>query len=249
MSAYRDELPALSARHEALTAQLTEKAREVEAAAILLEEARARVRLPVLDHIRIAAPCKAGWENMVGDDKVRFCGLCEKNVYNLSELTRAEAEALILEKEGDLCGRYYQRKDGTILTRDCSVGVRQRRKRGLVAAGAALLAGTGAFFAAHHEETRCAAPREERLRLDPVAAEIELAPLSPPATLQRELEQRLDELERVDGYIAMSPELEQEMEARRRELQRATMQLDLVRAKLADAADAADAAGPAPPRD
>jgi hypothetical protein len=157
MSAYRDQVEALVARHEALTAELTEKAREVATSARLLDEARARVRLPVLDHIHIATPCKAGWENMVGDDKVRFCGTCQKNVYNLSELTREEAEALILEKEGNLCGRYYQRQDGTILTKDCAVGISQRRKRRLLAAGAAgLLASAGTFLAVRQEAARSA---------------------------------------------------------------------------------------------
>ena len=63
-------------------------------------------------------------------------------MYNLSELTRDEAEALIVEKEGKLCVRYFQRADGTILLKDCAVGVRQRRRRRWMAVGvAASLAG------------------------------------------------------------------------------------------------------------
>lgn len=90
-------------------------------------------RLPVvLEEIRIATPCAADWDDMVGDARVRFCGKCEKNVYNLSAMSRAEGEALVREKEGRLCVRLYQRKDGTVITSDCPVGVRRQRLRARV---------------------------------------------------------------------------------------------------------------------
>ena len=60
-------------------------------------------------------------------------------------MTRDEAERLIVAKEGRLCVRYFQRTDGTILLKDCTVGVSKKRRRRLVAAGAAaLLAGPAA---------------------------------------------------------------------------------------------------------
>ena len=106
-------------------------------------------RLPmVLEDIRIATPCSADWDEMTGDARVRFCGKCEKNVYNLSAMTREEGEALVKEKEGRLCVRLYQRKDGTVITSDCPVGVRRARLRARVwasisgaAASAALVLG------------------------------------------------------------------------------------------------------------
>jgi hypothetical protein len=69
-------------------------------------------------------------------------------------MTREEAEALILEKEGRLCVRYYRRADGTILFGDCTVGARHRRGRRVLAGVAALLTTTGvaaygAFEGAH----------------------------------------------------------------------------------------------------
>ena len=75
-----------------------------------------------LDNIRVASPCSADWDAMYGDDRKRFCGDCKLNVYNLSGLTRAEAESLIMNAEGRLCVRFYRRVDGTILTSDCPVG-------------------------------------------------------------------------------------------------------------------------------
>src|SRR5260370_19852842 len=70
----------------------------------------------MLDRISVAAPCAADWDSMPGSDRVRHCDQCNKNVYNLSEMTRRQAEALLREKEGQLCARLYRRADGTILT-------------------------------------------------------------------------------------------------------------------------------------
>src|SRR5436190_13082644 len=95
----------------------------------------------LLSNVKVAAPCAASWDQMTGDDRARFCSLCQKNVYNLSALTAAEITALIQEKEGKLCGRFYRRSDGTMLTADCPVGLRNmaRRLRALSVAAAGLL--------------------------------------------------------------------------------------------------------------
>ena len=76
-----------------------------------------------LANIRIAAPCNAEWKWMYGNDRVRFCGQCSQNVFNLSTMTTEEAEDLIRRTEGTLCVRFYRRRDGSILTRNCSVGI------------------------------------------------------------------------------------------------------------------------------
>ena len=80
-----------------------------------------------LETIQVAKPCRADWDAMTGDAQVRHCGSCRQNVYNLSEMTRAQAEAVILEHEGHLCVRCYTRADGTVLTQDCPVGLRAFR--------------------------------------------------------------------------------------------------------------------------
>jgi hypothetical protein len=142
---YRNELDALAARHAALDAQVRELARERDQAASLLEEVRARAKLPVLDHIRVAAPCSESWDAMTGDDRARTCARCQHQVFDLSQMTRDEAEALIHSRTGRLCVRYFRRADGTILTADCPVGVRKRRRRRRVAVAiGATLAATGA---------------------------------------------------------------------------------------------------------
>jgi hypothetical protein len=102
----------------------------------------------ILDQIQIASPCHANWEEMSGDDKVRFCSQCKKNVYNFSLMSSSEAEALIKEKEGSLCARFFRRTDGTVLTQDCPVGLEKIRARARVMrhAVATFLVGVAGFL-------------------------------------------------------------------------------------------------------
>lgn len=104
-----------------------------------------------LDNIRVASPCSANWEEMYGDARKRFCADCKLNVYNLSGMTRGEAETLILRAEGRLCVRLFRRTDGSVITRDCPVGWAriQRRVRLVATAAMSLLMTifTGVFFA------------------------------------------------------------------------------------------------------
>jgi len=82
-----------------------------------------------LDSIKVASPCSADWNAMIGNNKQRFCGQCKLNVYNLSGMTRQEAENLIMSSEGSLCARFFKRADGTIITKDCPVGWAAVKKR------------------------------------------------------------------------------------------------------------------------
>jgi hypothetical protein len=89
----------------------------------------------ILTQIRVASPCNAAWDQMDGDERSRFCRACSKHVYNLSEMSRTEAEALVREKEGRLCVRFYRRRDGTVLTDNCPVGLRAMRRALLMQIG------------------------------------------------------------------------------------------------------------------
>ncbi len=103
----------------------------------------------MLDNLRIATPCSASWNDMgqTENDAVRFCGQCSKNVYDISNMSKAEAELLIQRgaAAGALpCMKLYVRQDGTIITDDCPVGLRRirdfwRKVQSLAAAVAALL--------------------------------------------------------------------------------------------------------------
>jgi len=81
-----------------------------------------------LANASIAAPCPADWDGMIGGDRVRFCSQCQLNVYNLSAMSKYEAESLIARTEGRLCVRFYRRKDGSILTDNCPVGLRALKR-------------------------------------------------------------------------------------------------------------------------
>jgi hypothetical protein len=121
-------------------------------------------RLPLLEDLRIAKPCDASWHAMAGDDRVRFCHRCGKDVYNLAAMTRKEAEILLADAGGSLCASLFQRADGTVITSDCPEGVRLQhaRRARLAAAVAGTIAAAGAAaLAVPHATARSLEPTHE----------------------------------------------------------------------------------------
>ncbi|MEO6335041.1 MAG: ankyrin repeat domain-containing protein [Pyrinomonadaceae bacterium] len=59
-----------------------------------------------IDSIKVADPCTEKWDEMTGNDRVRFCSHCAKDVNNISEMTRKEVERLVRKSGGRLCVRY-----------------------------------------------------------------------------------------------------------------------------------------------
>src|SRR5207247_9311277 len=94
-----------------------------------------------LGRVKIASPCRARWQDMTGDDRSRYCHQCQKHVYNFSAMPAEEVVDLIRAKEGKLCGRFYRRRDGTMLAANCPVGAARYflRVEALVAAAVTLL--------------------------------------------------------------------------------------------------------------
>lgn len=98
--------------------------------------AATRARDLRLQQIRIASPCGESWDSMRGDERMRHCDRCNLNVYNFAAMTAEEA-LVLLDSAGDrLCGRIFRRTDGTVLLRDCPVGLAAVRRK--VVRGAAL---------------------------------------------------------------------------------------------------------------
>jgi TonB family protein len=97
-----------------------------------------------LDKIQVASPCAVTWKSMTGDDASRHCDSCNLQVYNISEMTKQEAENFLARSipKGRVCAKFYRRKDGTILTDDCPHGLRALRNttRFIGAKAAALIA-------------------------------------------------------------------------------------------------------------
>ena len=86
---------------------------------------------------------------MEGDDQVRYCRTCGKNVYDTRTLVGTEAERLLALHEGDSAVRLTARADGTAVAGSgpsCTAGLRASCRRGrarcamLAAAAAALVA-------------------------------------------------------------------------------------------------------------
>lgn len=120
------------------------------------------ISLPLLASVQIASPCPARWEDMTGDDLTRLCAGCNLHIHNLTSMTSDEAETFLRDRVGSspigkprVCIRFFRRADGTILTRDCPVGLALWRKRvgwaiGRVAAACVFLA-TGGYLASSHQ--------------------------------------------------------------------------------------------------
>ena len=161
---YRDDLDAARNRRESLARQLADvRARLGDREALLAEErrlaaaledtrahiehARKRVDLPLLRDVQIASPCNERWDVMQGDERARFCGRCEQTVFDLSEMTAVEAEAVLAAHGGAACVRFYRRADGTVMTSDCPDNQRRRARRRVLALGSGLAASGAAAVA------------------------------------------------------------------------------------------------------
>ena len=97
----------------------------------------------LLQNLMIPISCTAAWDDMAGNERVRYCGLCRKDVHNLSAMPKAEAAALLAGNvDGTLCVRFYRRGDGTVVTGDASTSapVRVRRMLGKVPRAATAVA-------------------------------------------------------------------------------------------------------------
>jgi hypothetical protein len=71
-----------------------------------------KIMKDLLDKIDVKSPCSESWNEMSGNEKVRFCSHCAKDVSNISEMTRKEAFKLVRKSNGNLCIRYYQKPNG-----------------------------------------------------------------------------------------------------------------------------------------
>jgi hypothetical protein len=76
------------------------------------------IRLICLEQIEIEQNCPASWNRMEGNDVARFCDHCEKHVYDLSAMTRTDAERLVCEKAGNLCAQFRRDPTGEVMTLD-----------------------------------------------------------------------------------------------------------------------------------
>ncbi|MEP4078813.1 hypothetical protein [Haloferula sp.] len=101
--------------------------------------------MSALDRLKLSFRCPADWEAMEGDERKRFCSHCQKDVHNLSAMSRAEAATVVAEGSR-LCVRMLRRADGSLVTKGCpkTVSARGQAVRRL---GAGLAAGSALALA------------------------------------------------------------------------------------------------------
>lgn len=117
-----------------------------------------------LDNMVLAFPCPVQWQTMSGDERVRFCSQCSQKVYNISDMSKKEAEALLKKgvEDNSVCIRFFVRADGTIKTENCPRILKSVRKkvellRRALSVGITFLIGSANSAAFAQSETREAA--------------------------------------------------------------------------------------------
>ena len=94
-------------------------------------------RSSLLDSINIASPCSAAWDEMIGNDQVRFCRHCSLHVHDLSKITRKDAIKLVAAAKGKLCVRYSRHPNGAVRTASHAQPLTHiKRRLSRIAAGA-----------------------------------------------------------------------------------------------------------------
>jgi hypothetical protein len=71
-----------------------------------------------LDRVYLKKPCSTEWNLMEGNDQIRFCSECNKQVHHLSTMTRKQAEDLLAKAGGELCAKIDRDDRGKIITAD-----------------------------------------------------------------------------------------------------------------------------------
>ncbi len=58
-----------------------------------------------LEEIKIANPCSEDWDLMEGNEKKKFCLICNKNVHNITGISEKEFQVLVKNNTDGLCVR------------------------------------------------------------------------------------------------------------------------------------------------
>lgn len=90
-----------------------------------------------LKNLTIPSPCSTDWNSMKGNDQVRFCEHCDLSVFNLSAMTRHQAERLVTRSNGRLCVQFVSDPNGKPLFGEAGQKLyRISRRASRIAAGA-----------------------------------------------------------------------------------------------------------------
>jgi len=67
------------------------------------------------DRLNVVSPCASSWGRMSGSADKRHCAECNKFVFDFSQMTRSQIEAVVTAKRGQLCARITRREDGSLV--------------------------------------------------------------------------------------------------------------------------------------
>lgn len=70
----------------------------------------------LLDSVDVPVPCDKSWDEMIGGDVSRLCLHCEKDIYNISAMTKKEAKKLLFQSKEKVCIRLERETNGRVKT-------------------------------------------------------------------------------------------------------------------------------------
>lgn len=80
---------------------------------------------PAPPPLKVGKPCSKSWAEMKGTSTKRFCEECQRDVHNLSEMSRRERDQFAPESGVRTCIAYELRPDGTMVTHSFWDNLRQ----------------------------------------------------------------------------------------------------------------------------
>ncbi len=92
-----------------------------------------------LDQLNVSKPCSANWEQMIGNAQKRFCAECKKHVFDFSQMTLQQIEAVTAINQGNLCARIARREDGSMMMLEPSLPAYAGRRLNLPVLSAAVV--------------------------------------------------------------------------------------------------------------
>jgi DNA repair exonuclease SbcCD ATPase subunit len=106
--ALEQEIESLAADRATLRALRRRETRlmlELERSRAKLKSDAPRRSLPLVREATVAAPCPVRWDELKGEGPARHCGVCGKDVYDLTAMPAEEAERTLVVRGGVVCVR------------------------------------------------------------------------------------------------------------------------------------------------
>jgi hypothetical protein len=75
------------------------------------------IKQKFLDSLTIDSPCPKDWNEMSGDDKSRYCEVCNKHVFNIISMSLDQSCDLLANSDGSICLRVAVDREGHVVTK------------------------------------------------------------------------------------------------------------------------------------